>query len=601
MPLPVGWLRGRICEIGKASCNVWLIDVGKMVAVKAFDIYELDAKFMSHPEVAILCSLNNIVPSAGGYEWPTNACDTFNRLAQNGKLQVVIDSRDNHQHRVSLYAVRRNCNICINGLLVRYNAAQWIGTEPLEVEDHHQDDHTPTRQFDLEQAIVLDRSIASTHSTCSRGQTTTDAAAATAAHIAGSSKNRSQIKVVHIISPGEFYVSQQKQVTGIEKMHIKIQQLMIGHSLSSWPTGTKWMTGAHCLVYCSDSKFGAQRSQWYRGRITEITVDKLFFVFLMDRGSVVEVQSADCLVQIPTDLEIVGDGAIRCHMACVKPMTDSTKWPLTVIDEFRNACDRYSMLGVSVQGNRVGNSCSVILWGMRDTSDDPFMPNTCEWVNINETMVHGGYVHLVEPFQPIALGRSCEAEFNVDALENFEEWLQRIMAVTRPKPIVSDDAVKFDCTLKIGGSGHTSAVEILEWSEAEPVNKQMFVGTPTYVDNNCVIYMYDTTVDNVLVSIKYALNAELENSLPPTDGRSWKVGAACIARYHLDNKFYRAKIMRIEGVNEYKVRIIEFCCVLETHQCRIFLLFALMSLFSVKNHDKCYKYYFAAGTIRRLR
>lgn len=96
------------------------------------------------------------------------------------------------------------------------------------------------------------------------------------------------------------------------------------------------------------------------------------------------------------------------------------------------------------------------------------------------------------------------------------------------------------------------------WLPAKPVDKTIFVGVPTYVDNNAVIYLHDMDKERTLDTIKNVINAKFGNSQPLPSDTFYAPGDPCMAKYHLDDLFYRAIVRKMISPCRYKVQFVDY-------------------------------------------
>ncbi|KAL9704626.1 hypothetical protein quinque_008144 [Culex quinquefasciatus] len=91
------------------------------------------------------------------------------------------------------------------------------------------------------------------------------------------------------------------------------------------------------------------------------------------------------------------------------------------------------------------------------------------------------------------------------------------------------------------------------WFPAKPIEKIIFVGKPSYVDNKGVIYLEQ---EPVLNSLRKGNNAKFSNS-SATD-KFYSDNEPCMAKFHQDNKFYRAILRKAISCRRYKVQFIDY-------------------------------------------
>lgn len=311
------WFRGRLT--GKASTardfNVWLVDVGTTQTVHWGFICQIGEMFRILPEAATCCSLAHVTPNAG--LWSADALVAFQRATkQTARIHAdVVEAKPGH-HDVVLYQMPENqFPICINEMLVEKGFAiadaLLLSSRPkVDCESISEDSYSKTdctlSSSNEKKPIVVD--------------------------------HRTRVNIVHIVSPGEFYVTLKKHISGVDQMHHLVQQHIqtkIGKSRIE-----TWKSGDLCLAK-TNLKDTSLSACWYRGRILSVDgKDETASVFLRDRGLIVSLDLS-AITSSPEKFKSVTDGAIRCHMVGVQPTNGNTKWSATAIDEFREVANGF--------------------------------------------------------------------------------------------------------------------------------------------------------------------------------------------------------------------------------------------------------------------
>lgn len=534
------WCRGRI--ISRLStvghCEVFLIDFGIITNVTWRQLNILAPEFIEMNEATTQCSLADIEPvdDING-KWSEESISSLKRLAPDTSVEMFICKVMHNYYSVSLFIVTRICNITLNGLMVEQGFAKCTGPESETVRQYHPND---------EESSIEDVTVANISMGVKRKQLV----------LPKKKESRSNVKLAHIISPGEFYITLTKYAAGIEKLQFEIQKYM---QEKTDRDSTEWKLNDKCLARSSLKNCSSK--SWYRGRIIMAQSDSCF-VFLRDLGFVCQVPIDD-IVAIDAQFDGINDGTSRCHLACVQPTGGSAKWSSAANEQFELVANRFSELAASIQGATKDDSLSVVLWGMSCNFDDPLASASRKWININQVLVNSGYVHLIEKFNPIddVIDKTLEKEMNEDSNNNFDKWLSEFNAQEcKPTDRVvetENDFNEYDVFQKLRNLDliTDNSVPITRWLDAIPIEKTIFTGVPTYVDNNGIIYLYDTTNKYFMEHMKTVINNRYNGSEPDL-GIVWQTQSPCIAQYHLDGLFYRAKVLRIKSIKEIKVSII---------------------------------------------
>lgn len=517
------WCRARIVRLlPNATCELWLVDRASISRISWEHIRFLDSRFVKIDESVSQCKLSDIEPTDGDVGWTKCAVAEFKHFALSSNLYVNVNSKILRTSCVTMYIVRLSSEININALLVRHKHAKCTSSNPLPVEQKN-----PVNEDAISNVSAVRMVVPS---------------------VKKKKGSRTDIQVLHIISPGEFYVTLNKYLAGIEQMHKNIQEQMNNQIVK---VDIQWKVGDHCVALTFAAESTSTKRFWYRGKVVMVK-DNECFVFLRDCGEIVTVLTEQ-MAAIDENFDRVRDGAIRCHLACVQPTGNQTKWSQSSIAEFRASVTQYDGLAVSLQGQPNGDSMSVLLWGKKKRCDDPLLPHISEWFNINQLLVNSGFFHMTARFKPIGTAE-VEDEFNSSA-EGFDDWLNKMFEFVECKSPASEqqfDINNVDLNYKINLAVLNQEETTKSWLSAIPIPKHVFVGIPTYVDNNAVIYLYDSCEKHLLDEIKRIVNEKYAGSTMDST-KVWKVNDACVAQYHLDNLFYRAIILRIISADIFKV------------------------------------------------
>lgn len=532
-----GWNRGRITTVhSNGMCSIWLVDVGESVEISWKYLRKLDARFLKVAEGATQCLLSDVTPlSRSDSGWAADSTALFRLYANHKKLTALINEVENGVCEISLYINRKDSTVCVNAMMVKRGKARWTSSQPIR---HIEYNESTALQMGTNE--IQNTETSSVSSTQSKTK-----------------DFRSKIKMVHINSPGEFYVSLVKNLPGIDKMMNAIQQIMDTYDFDITPQPI-WTAGNHCCVRSKLLREDDTHLQWYRGLVLMVTDTNSCSVFLRDYGIIVNAPTTD-MAPIQSFYDCFADGAIRCHLACVKPTGGLTKWSSTSIDGFIEIVNRFETLRVSRYKNRTDESISVILWGVTSTCIDPLAPNTYQWVNINTVMVHNGLVHLYEKMNVID-DDDAKLEDNVNSGENFEKLLNQLenVSIQQATSTCHSSVEPTECNELLSLCILDDIVNepIESWLPAEPIQKSVFVGKCTYVDSRGVIYMYDHSQHPFIDKMDNIIQEQFANSKSEPANTVWNVNEPCVAKYHINGFFYRAIVRHYDRHKKtYKVHL----------------------------------------------
>ncbi|XP_055587739.1 tudor domain-containing protein 6 [Uranotaenia lowii] len=534
------WRRGLVVKVGEAHCEILSVDTGHKLIITWQDIRYLPKQFCQQPELAVRCKLMDITPfKQHNYRWTDETIREFNRIANvPSAFQVFVGSRDviDRCYEVALYMVKKKHDVCVNALMVKNGFAVSTGRESLMVEHIKDVMEEPTPKLDLTVA-----SGSGQNSNRSKGNSSEK------------KQTRARVELLRIVSPGEFYVTLIKNASGIDRMQEEIQNKM-EDKMDEGDDKTIWNIDELCLVFPT-AVLGNERisCEWYRARVIEIVDSSNYTVFLIDKAFTMCVHYTNMCV-IPPGLKQVHPAAIRCFLACVVPTANQTTWSPSVIDAFKVAIDKFEGFAISLHGRSIENSLPVILWGLTASNANALSPHMFDYTNINNTLVKYGYVHLKEKFQPLASAGSVEDELArlTQAFDRFIEELDVVMEEKSEEPSISNSCELYKEELS------TEPTPIEQWLPAKPIDKNIFVAVATYVDNNGVIYLHDVEREPFLTAMRKIINDKYGDSQPVSGHKFFANGEPCLARFHLDNHFYRAVVRKAISPIRYKVQFVDY-------------------------------------------
>ncbi|XP_058824546.1 uncharacterized protein LOC131685101 isoform X2 [Topomyia yanbarensis] len=535
------WRRGRVLKVAEAHCEIVSVDTGHRLLIPWQDIRYVPKQFCSPAEFAVCCKLMHIQPfKQHNYRWTDEAMADFNRLANsNSVFQIIVDSKDIERcYDVALYVVRKRYDTCVNGLMVKNGFAVSTGQESTVVER--------IKDVPEEERVSMTGGDAASVRTSGSKSSTSE-----------KRNTRVRVEILRVVSPGEFYVSLIKNSGGVAQMQEEIQNRM-DDKMDDGDDKTNWKVGELCLVFPTMIAAHSPGNdgigcEWYRARVIEIVDDSNYTVFLIDKAYTMNAHYSN-MCAIPADLKQVHPAAIRCFMACIGPTGNQETWSSSVIDAFKVAIEKFECFSISLHGRSVNDSLPVILWGMTAESAKALSPQLFQYANVNNNLVQYGYVHLKEKFLPLSAASSVEEELmrHYETFENFFHTLDVEMEEPLVEPSYSGSCDTYQEDLK------DDPTPIDRWLPAKPIDKTIFVAVPTYVDNNGVIYLHDVEKEPVLTALKKVINGKFDGSRQLPSDKFYSNGEPCLAKFHIDDQFYRAVIRKAISPCRYKVQFVDY-------------------------------------------
>lgn len=503
------WYRGRIVNNSNGTLEVFFVDNGQTHDVDWNCLRHLDDKFLAVKEGVAMFKLSDIQPS-GGDQFSTECVKEFKKMCRKSINVVIIEYIGPQQYEVTARTTGHQ-DIQMHSYLVQRGYAISTGSE--------------SNKPDVSERIA--RSPSTSH--------TKEKSDDVESECGNEVIERARVKIRHCVSPSEFYVILEKNLSHFNHLQGNIQ-LAMEHKEAGAIRDRSWSIRDKCFVFTAINNV---ESQWYRGIIVSIDIN-MYTVFLRDYGMMVSVKKSDLAEghQILNETEC---SLIKCYLAYLQP-ADGVKWSLAGNEKFIESTQQSNTYAISIpqsQPNAV--SVAVFLWSMKERNVSALTAVSYDWYNINAYLVYQGVVYSSENIQ-ISQNRSVaiEAELIIDRTGRMTDEI-----ISDLKNICRDDS-----SLLVGLS--TEITQCSKWIPAKRISKHLFKGVPTFIDNNFIIHLYDEEQKQLLDTMSKHIHKEfpIRNT---SRSSSWTVGETCLAKY-CDNYFYRAVVQSVNA-NEKECQV----------------------------------------------
>ncbi|XP_035904038.1 uncharacterized protein LOC118508393 isoform X2 [Anopheles stephensi] len=583
-------LRGRVVKFVPGICEIFALDTGESMIVRCEDMYLFPPGSgpMREFPLAVCCRLEHIHPkSVGGggavgfSSWSAEANEEFNMLMKSKTLPfaVKVDSlwKESGVYSVLLYLRNKSdVDTCINKMLVNQGHAECNSGKEAEIADL------------AHKAQVGDSSI------------TSGSVSVLANKVIDP---RVPVDVLRVVTPDEVYVRLSSRKADLDGLHQAIQQHMDealdGEAGETEGPTVGWHTGDMCLVFTSPSDGGS--IEWYRARIMNVLEDgELYEAFLIDSALTVQVHRTNVARMVPRIAQLQ-PGAVRCKLACLEPVKSSDHWTRVVVDALIGIIHAYEKHAISLDVKRpkatddklpnAKQSLSVVLWGVRVSVRQALAPQKTEYRNINQLLAVRGMAHLSGTFRIFATkgdGAREELQSIEEAVEKMtlceyeklqqffrtiaadsteaegfgarEDGIQTAKVVLTSKDVHTETVrVEIDDACASVLSLARQKVEtITDWPAGDPIEKTVFVGMPTHIGNDGTVFLYDLCKEPVLNLIRDKISERVQDADGPQQPAVFQPGEPCLAKYHLDEMFYRASIVSVHKGNKYRVLFVDY-------------------------------------------
>ncbi|XP_020288560.1 RING finger protein 17-like isoform X2 [Pseudomyrmex gracilis] len=361
-------------------------------------------------------------------------------------------------------------------------------------------------------------------------------------------------------SPDCIYVSQTSREDSMKKLIWAIQKFY--NKYHSEPRNN-WDVNDTCIVYSAKDK------SYFRAYILDIQSPKEVLVQFYDKAFKEIVTLKDIQVLHPTFAKEAAY-CFKVKLAGIMPCGDKPdSWPSLTITEFqklmRENYRRKFYISKPVQEEMRDGVIPVELWVRQVITPGPFEPDVIQINSVNRMLVDKGVVLPIRDYFAKAdatLATELENHLKDNhqlALSKEEaKWFNNFLLSRTKKNVESErsdddklcdnlsinaltDSLIANCTIK--DWAEISNAAITSWLPPNTIEEDEFYAIPSYVDQQCAIYLRPHNANKQLQFIQRELKNHYKN-VSKINTIQWKEGDICIARYHLDNQWYRGKIVK---------------------------------------------------------
>ncbi|XP_074641584.1 RING finger protein 17-like [Tubulanus polymorphus] len=543
------WYRAHVMRmLGKRMIDVELIDIGCNKLITVWDVKKVLPKFMILEAQALPCRLADIQPLSGK-QWSDECIEKMKELMFSKELVFEVKELNKSQLSVLAFEVQDGNRISINAQLVRLGYALSTGlgsvtqsTLPPSPGKTNKSEEKTAEIADLAVVKVSWADLSELAEAHKQGTTETvgppgsypkegkqvtkksspvkceESESETSSD--ETTSNAYSLHVTHVVSPDEIFM-QNASDSSLESLMKQLKEMY-----ENSPTlNMKWEVDDVCAVcYSRDNK-------WYRAKVKEVYEDDTSKVHLMDYGY------SDILPQ--TAMRLLDEKfiqpypcfALQCRLYGIQPAGDISRWSRTACDILKD-----TVLGKQCQiikkGDMVDGILPVDIRIHEVVEADALNAEKCNIVSGIDILISHGVA------LPIKGQRSSlnNGESGQNSSEDVE--INDISKVPKKERLMR-------------------RLPIVKYLPPKMPKSPQMKGMPTYVDYSGIIMVQDMNDSDIINSLMGDLQRTFYNSEPEEDVL-WEVGNGCTARYHVDNSWYRAKILALNPERGIQVLYIDF-------------------------------------------
>ncbi|KAF7995663.1 hypothetical protein HCN44_006770 [Aphidius gifuensis] len=553
------WYRAIIVNVPKPKIvTVFLVDYGKKVTVKFSKMLRLDPSYQSITTRAIKISLRDVAPPVGSSTWSKKA-STYIQAWTPGKVRIIAYEKIDSFYSVCLLHKKEN----LNSKLVLVEEAISIGPVSKPIAKETRDSSIIKNNLSQINTSIEDDKKLNSSATISYGSSMAieyKKKPNVTKHIE-EDPFKVLVKIVHVVSPSEIYVSDVAREMEFSKIEKKLQIKYDNHETID-KKSIEWKIGKICVVYCENAKY------YYRGQIKDTINDNKFIVFLIDIGKTITVEKKN-LQSIGFKFEQFPALVFRVKLGGMIPCGGSTTWPSSSCEKLRELIDNThnaKFYITKVGDDEDGGPMIVELFCEQINVHHAISPDVKEILSINRRLLELGlavqlknYDYKKLKFLAFEVQREMsvnDLRIHDDALlnhsldkSNDSECINSDSTVTPENSYPDDDEVSDadDYIDEIDENYVNSRFAV--WPKAEKFQRKKFYGTSKFVSIDGCAYIVVAQPNKTTEKLRF-IEFELSKVYPykkcDTKLSDIKPGDICIAKMHTFNTWHRAEVLKIQ-------------------------------------------------------
>ncbi|CAH1798876.1 unnamed protein product [Owenia fusiformis] len=507
------WYRARVKRLTTDPANmenyssnmveVYYVDYGNSETVAVSRLRTIQKKFLKVQELAVNCSLVDIVPPDKASNWSSEASEEFAKMiAEKPMLMTVI----NHANSVMYVDLSKPPNedieddrpVSVRDALVFLELAVFLSEASVEIPGRPSS--FPVRKYLTPELPNIGEKID--------------------AHIS------------HVVHPDQFYA----QLIGDEAVYLAqmMNDLQTTYNKDRGDLWSIFCPQRNMICVCQFS----EDNLWYRAKVTMLPGRRRVEVQYVDFGNV-ETVSYYKLKKILDSFLILPTQAIQCSLADVRPLDKSNGWSMAAIDWFGNADKR--KLRIEIVGVKQGNILEVVLYD----ASNPHVEEICinsELVRHDLAISTGPRSLPADPLPENLIQESPSLSNHIDSpitTTSHHASVSPPRQITKPKEATP------------------TPKEMSPERKKAPDRKMSKAVKVSHCESPSELYVQLATAgEDGLDELMSGLQSEFEGS--DYNPVSWHEMEFCAARYSVDTLWYRAQIRKILPDNQIEVFMVDY-------------------------------------------
>ncbi|CAH1405968.1 unnamed protein product [Nezara viridula] len=535
------WYRGKILDyLEGRKVKIFFIDFGNVETLVCDNIKLLLQRFCYLPAQALKCTLSDVYPFGGTDCWNEEICSEFHELVFDKQFKLLVESVGVGELTVVLYEVSKEADICINAKIVKEGLAMSTGPNSVLVVFPKISEKPIDPTF---QIMAVEKKKVSKKMT-KPIKFDGDSHLTDFFIMMPEGVVRTKVTVKSIHNPGEFYVMPACFQERVDKLKFDLQEFYGNRRMNS--SQKSWVVDDRCVVNCDDT--------WHRAIILQILPNDSFIkVNLVDEGceKIVDCKNIDIM---DNSFAEVPDGVVKCHLGGLEPTLN--QWSALSVSEFEEFVNnRKDSLYISQLGKIRDDSLPIELFSRTPLDVGPTEPMQDDWKSLNHYLRFIGLAKADGMVEWDSDGNILNMpKVNNDGSSILDALFKDSLNLNEENDV--EENSNTDKTV----TENPERLMVRSWIPPDPLTKFEFIAAPTFVDEDGIVYLHDFyKSEKLLQEISSALCTKYDNSIPHLHDSTIEVGDICVAKYHLDNKWYRAVLLaKCLETSEYTIRFADY-------------------------------------------
>ncbi|KAF8781954.1 RING finger protein 17 like protein [Argiope bruennichi] len=578
------WYRAKVIDLpGGSKVKVQYVDFGNTEVIHYKYLRKLFDKFFKLNIQAFPCKMAHITYSGTGWDQKAKEWLTKEISRRQLTLKSLGMIPGENKAEVLLYYTEDDIEICLNALMVEEGLALSTGPGSVTVRKRKEGfvnkaKSTPRTSDPVLNGhfippprplpgldILEDEDFNDSRTISKRPQTATASKQESKKEESSvqSTKNKKypslacpleesnhiEVMVSHVISPGSFYIriagDKEKKLMLLMDDLQKVYENLQGEIVE-------------CKVGKAYAVFCPKRKKWFRGTVMEKVNDSLVKVHYVDYGNTEDVEQK-YLRKLEKRFVEDESFSLQCHLDDIIPAGGSSNWSHSACDIFKQLIAPHDSLLLACKGDITNDTKSlpVDLLFEHLIRGGALEPTKIEYVSVKEEIVKYGYALRTRRKSPSVTNNKVTEEKNKESeIVNSPVEISDVISI--PNSVFSNETLQTDEPKSPVKEQNLPPEEPkFQWKPAVPPLESLFKGYVTNIGDDGSIHLYvsqngTSQVETISKALQFKYG-KLESDKCLKKAPS--VGEACVAKFSLDNAWYRAEIVSVYPGPPVKVKV----------------------------------------------